>query len=156
MIKMRYCKKCVYPFVAANLDIPDDGVCSSCETFDSYESITKKEWIDRRKKLEELIRSSLSKNNSNYDCIIPVSGGKDSTRQALFVRDKLKMKPLLVSLTHPPQTVSDLGANNLSNLISHGFDVIVSGPSPNTWKKLMKKGFLKYSNFQLYSFLHQE
>ena len=40
-----------------------------------------------------------------FDCIIGVSGGKDSTRQAMWVRDKLGLRPLLVSLSHPPQQV---------------------------------------------------
>tara|TARA_A100000164_G_scaffold376991_1_gene415220 strand:+ start:1853 stop:3061 length:1209 start_codon:yes stop_codon:yes gene_type:complete len=140
MIKMRYCKKCVYPFVAANLDIPDDGVCSSCETFDSYESITKKEWIDRRKKLEELIRSSLSKNNSNYDCIIPVSGGKDSYYQAHIVTKELGLKPLLVTYhgnNYLPE--GDYNRDNMRQVFNA--DHIVWGPSAEVLKKLNRIGF---------------
>ena len=56
------------------------------------------------------------------------------------------MKPLLVSLTHPPQTVTEIG-ENLSNLINHGFDIIVSGPSSITWKNT-REGFLKYCDIE--------
>ena len=88
-------------------------------------------------------------NFDSYDCMVGVSGGKDSTRQALFIRDKLKLNPLLVSLTHPPQTVTKLGVDNLSNLINLGFNVIVSGTSPKTWQKLMRFGFLKDLNYRI-------
>ena len=61
--------------------------------------------------------------DQTFDCIIGVSGGKDSTRQALFIREKLKMRPLLVCCTYPPEQLTDLGAKNLSNLIKLGFDL---------------------------------
>ena len=140
---MKYCKTCVQPDTRPNSFFTKDGNCVACD----YRINKFGNWKKRYEILKKICNKYKS-NNDKHDCIIGVSGGKDSTRQALFVRDKLKMKPLLVSLTHPPQTVSNLGANNLSNLIRLGFDVIVSGPSPNTWKKLMKKGFLKYSNYR--------
>ena len=59
----------------------------------------------------------------NFDCIIGVSGGKDSTRQALWIRDKLKLRPLLVCMGYPPEKDNHIGAQNLSNLINLGFDV---------------------------------
>ena len=64
---------------------------------------------------------------SAFDCIIGVSGGKDSTRQALWIRDKLKLRPLLVCyFAYHSEQLTNLGANNLSNLIKLGFDLIVS------------------------------
>ena len=56
--------------------------------------------------------------------------GKDSTRQAIWARDKWGLNPLLVCLSYPPQQITERGANNLSNLINLGFDVIVWGPQP--------------------------
>ena len=54
-----------------------------------------------------------------------MSGGKDSTRQALYVRDKLGLRPLLACLSYPPQQVTERGVNNLSNLIELGFDTVM-------------------------------
>ncbi len=85
-------------------------------------------------------------NYSGYDCIIGVSGGKDSTRQAIYVKEHLKMNPLLVCLSPPPQQVTQRGVDNISNLIKLGFDVIVINPGPETWKKLMRHSFYKYVN----------
>ena len=70
-----------------------------------------------------------------------VSGGKDSTRQALWVRDKLKLKPLLVCCSYPPEQLTILGAKNLSNLIELGFDLIVTSPAPKVGKNFYKAGF---------------
>ena len=60
--------------------------------------------------------------------------GKDSTRQALWVRDKLKLKPLLVCCTYPPEQLTELEQKNLSNLIELGFDLIVTSPAPKVGK----------------------
>jgi NH3-dependent NAD+ synthetase len=81
-----------------------------------------------------------------HDCIIGVSGGKDSTRQALFLRDKLGINPLLVCLSYPPEQVTARGVNNLSNLINLGFDVLMSAPAPKTWRKLKREGFNTFTN----------
>ena len=76
-----------------------------------------------------------------------MSGGKDSTRQALWVRDKLKLRPLLACLTYPPEQVTQRGVENISNLIELGFDVVLSAPAPGTWKHLMRESFERYTNW---------
>ncbi len=104
------------------------------------------DWDARNRELEEIVRRSKKDNHSGYDCIIGVSGGKDSTRQAMYVRDILKLSPLLVSCSYSPEQLSERGAHNISNLISLGFDTIVLGPDPQTWKRLMRKSFLEFGN----------
>lgn len=81
-----------------------------------------------------------------YDCIVGVSGGKDSTRQALWVREKLGLSPLLVCVAYPPKQVSQVGVDNLSNLISHGFDCLFLGPAPETSRRLMREAFFRFAN----------
>ena len=76
--------------------------------------------------LENIVSGYRNKKDGAFDCIIGVSGGKDSTRQALWIRDKLKLNPLLVCLSYPPEQVTNLGVNNLSNLIELGFDTLIS------------------------------
>jgi len=58
----------------------------------------------------------------------------------------LGLNPLLVSSVYPPEQQAERGADNLSNLIAHGFDCLTVGVNPQAWKRIMKQGFLKYSN----------
>lgn len=76
-----------------------------------------------------------------------MSGGKDSLRQALWLRDRFNVNPLLVCLSYPPEQVTECGVNNLSNLIEQGFDVVISAPAPKVWKKLVAEAFLRFTNW---------
>ena len=104
------------------------------------------DWQERFEILQDLLSKNPRNKGSYHDCIIGVSGGKDSTRQALFLRDKLGINPLLVCLSYPPDQVTERGVSNLSNLIELGFDVVISAPAPQTWKKLKQEGFRKFTN----------
>ena len=78
----------------------------------------KNEWKKRSKEIKKIkIWAKKNKKNSEYDCIIPVSAGKDSYRQAFYVRDILKMNPLLVCNSYPPEQLTNLGAANMDNLV---------------------------------------
>ena len=93
---MIFCKKCVYPVSAVNLDLDDDEVCSSCRVYEEINEISDKEWKNRENKLVELIEENKKKYNPDYDCIIPVGGGKDSYFQTHKIIE-LGFKPLLVT-----------------------------------------------------------
>lgn len=141
---MKYCKVCLQTNTRPNEQFTNEGLCHACNI---NELIINADYIERFKILENIINNRTKKKNQFFDCIIGVSGGKDSTRQALWVRDKLKLNPLLVSLSYPPEQVSQLGVDNLSNLINLGFDVIVSGPAPGVWRRLIKEAFMKFANW---------
>lgn len=132
---MIYCKKCVYPISTVNLEIDHDGVCSSCKTFDSLIKVPNEIWNKKKKKLLEIIDGNLSKNKSNYDCIIPVSGGKDSYYQAHVISKELNLKPLLVTY-HGNNFLPEGDYNR--DMMRHHFnaDHIVWGPSIDVLKKL--------------------
>jgi len=142
---MRYCKECVQPDTRPGIKFDSKGVCFAC--FFAKEAEEKVDWNVRREELEEVAEYGRKHNVSGYDCIVGVSGGKDSTRQSIFVRDKLGLKPLLVSCQYPPEQLTERGRHNISNLISLGFDCITLAPDPKIWKKLMLQGFLKYGNW---------
>jgi N-acetyl sugar amidotransferase len=141
---MRYCHKCLQPDTRPGIKFDANGICPACNYYGTLKEI---DWDERKKELDSIVTFGKVNNKSGYDCIIGVSGGKDSTRQSLYVRETLNMKPLIVCLSYPPEQLSQRGADNISNLISHGFDCIVIQPSPVVWRKLMKKGFDEYSNF---------
>lgn len=141
---MKYCISCLQPDTRPNTVFTGDGRCPACNYYEELQSV---DWEERYETIVSLVKRYKSVTDRHFDCIIGVSGGKDSTRQALWVREKLGLKPLLVSLTHSPQQVSHLGAGNISNLIDLGFDVIISAPAPETWRQLMRRSFFKFSNW---------
>lgn len=140
---MRYCKDCLQPDTRPNIKFSKSGICPACVYYSKYLTV---DWSERSKILTELV-DKYRNPSSQYDCIIGVSGGKDSTRQALWIRDYLKMRPLLVCLSYPPHQMTELGASNISSLIELGFDVIQSYPAPETWRALMKVSFMNYGNW---------
>ncbi len=141
---MNYCTRCVQPDTRPNIRFDKEGVCPACRYMEGLPSV---DWDARQKVLRELVEKTQVNNHSGYDCLIGVSGGKDSTRQAMYARDVLGLKPLLVCCTYPPEQLTERGAHNLSNLISLGFDTIVVHPDPQVWKKLMRRGFLEHGNW---------
>lgn len=140
---MKYCKLCLQPDTRPNTIFTADGVCPACNYFEALQHV---DWQERFEILQDLLASHPRKKGQYHDCIIGVSGGKDSTRQALFLRDKLGVNPLLVCLSYPPEQVTERGVNNLSNLIELGFDVVISAPAPKTWKTLKREGFREFTN----------
>lgn len=143
---MKYCKHCLQPDTRPNSQFSDNGICPACDYFDRLQSV---DWQERYEILQDLLQQykQSRKRQLRFDCIIGVSGGKDSMRQALWVRDKLGLKPLLVCLSYPPEQVTERGTNNISNLIELGFDVVISAPAPGTWKQLMRASFDKFTNW---------
>ncbi len=141
---MKYCVKCLQPDTRPGIQFDVTGVCPACNYHVSLASV---DWDERKQELAEIVAFGRANNRSGYDSIIGVSGGKDSTRQALFVKEVLGMNPLLVSLGYPPEQVTQRGVDNMSNLINHGFDCVSINPSPQIWRKLMRKGFFEFSNW---------
>ncbi|MBI96849.1 LPS biosynthesis protein [bacterium] len=141
---MRYCKKCLNVDTRPNIKFSEDGICPPCQAKDIY---IEYDWEDRKSTLENIKNFAFENTSNGFNCIVGVSGGKDSTRQAFHIRDKFKLKPLLVSMNYPPEQISMAGVDNLSNLISNGFDCVNISCGPKTWKKAMKYAFIEYGNW---------
>jgi len=142
---MRYCKRCVQPDTRPNIYFNKEGVCGACLYQEDVEQN-----IDWKKREAELLKirdwakEKAIKNNSNYECVVGVSGGKDSTVQALYAKNKLKLRTLLVNCE--PEGLSDIGKLNIENLKNKGFDVISIRPNPVLMKKLIKRDFYTHVN----------
>ncbi|WP_419813309.1 N-acetyl sugar amidotransferase [Bacterioplanoides sp.] len=141
---MQYCKHCLQPDTRPNTVFTAEGVCPACNYFSELQHV---DWQERFEILQELAADYKQRAQQPFDCIIGVSGGKDSTRQALFVRDKLGMKPLLACLSYPPEQVTERGVDNISQLINLGFDCVICAPAPQTWRELMCLSFDKFTNW---------
>lgn len=135
---MQYCVKCTYPETKPDLTLDENGVCDACRN-----SGTKKEvdWEGRRKELVDLIERYKSKDGSNYDCVIAVSGGKDSFYQTYIIKKVLGYNPLLVTWSACEYT--ELGLKNIKAMQNLGADHIQFTPNPVVYKKLFKEGFVR-------------
>ncbi|MDD5593362.1 MAG: N-acetyl sugar amidotransferase [Candidatus Margulisbacteria bacterium] len=136
--KMRYCKKCVYPASSAvPLAFDDQGVCSGCRTAAERVEIN---WDKKKKIFERIIEEHRSKDGRNYDCIIPVSGGKDSYFQVHVIKKVYGLNPLLV--TYNGNNYTKTGLENVQNMREvFGVDHIFFTPSIDTLVKLNRIGF---------------
>ena len=141
---MKYCKYCLTTDLRPNAKFVN-GACIPCNYTNDF---LKKNTSNQLNKLKNYIKELKvnKKNKLDHDCIVGVSGGKDSTRQAHWVRDRLGLRPLLVCVAYPPLQMSTTGAANLSNLISMGFDIITATPSPKTAAKLSLQAFKQFGN----------
>ena len=111
----------------------EDGVCDACKHQKVKENIN---WKEREKKLIKLLDKH-RKNNGEYDCLVPGSGGKDSGLQAHILKYKYNMNPLVI--TWPPILYTDYGLENYDKWINvGGFDSLVYRPNGRVMKELTK------------------
>lgn len=136
---MEYCARCVYPENAKpTILIDDDGICSGCRVHETKSKQENINWEEREKLLREILEEYKAKAReagSIYDCIIPVSGGKDSTYQVYLVKEVYGLNPLLVTYNHIFNT--QLGIRNLSNVVKQfNCDLIRFTAKPDSVRKI--------------------
>lgn len=132
----------MYPAVAVNLAIDSEGICASCRTAEQFEKLTPEFWEKRRQRFEEQVEKIKRNNSSDYDCIIPVSGGKDSYYQTHVMVAEYKLKPLLVTYhgnNYLPE--GDYNRDRMRQVFDA--DHLVFGPSVEVLKKLNRLCFRK-------------
>lgn len=129
---MRYCIKCLYPETKPDLWFNDKGICSACINYDNRKNI---DWKSRQKEFFQIVERYRYKNGENYDCIVPVSGGKDSTYQVIKLLE-LGLNPLAV--TAETDCMTDIGRRNLENLKCLGIDHVHVTPNPQIRRKIAR------------------
>ena len=137
------CEKCVMPNTKPDLFFDEEGVCDACRSAEARDAI---DWRSREQQLTKILNKFRAKNGNNYDCVIPISGGKDSHFQAYIIKEKYKLNPLLVSFE--PTLPTELGKKNLRNIRNFGVDVIQFQKNPLVYKKLGKKAFLRIGDHE--------
>lgn len=128
---MKLCKNCLFPDTKPHLKFDEDGVCDACKYSEKKHTI---DWNKRRQELKNILEKYRNKNEENYDCLIPVSGGKDSHYQAYVIKKEFGLNPLVVNF-HPREQ-TELGRKNLDNLKTLGVDCIEFSANPDVYKKL--------------------
>lgn len=135
---MIFCKSCLIPTTRPEQVFGDDGICDACKSVAKKNSIN---WAQRKIEFEEILKKYRTNDDSKYDCIIPVSGGKDSCFQAITMRDQFGMNPLCVN--HVPCEQTEVGMQNIIFLREQGFDVIQVAANRQSYRELVRIGFFK-------------
>lgn len=130
---LTYCKKCVMPSTKPDLKFDSEGVCSACRAYENRQHV---DWEKRKQELERTL-DRYRTNGSHWDCIVPVSGGKDSTYQVIRML-QMGLTPLCVTAT--TCDLSEIGRKNIENIKKLGVDYVEFSPNPVVRAKLNRIG----------------
>lgn len=132
---MIFCKRCLYnnkhPLF---ITIDEEGICSGCRIHEEKDEIN---WHEREKDLIKILDNYRNKNNTNYDCIIPVCGARDSFYIVHKIKTEYGLNPLLV--TYNKQYNTSIGVRNLAKLRTvFDCDILTLTVDPNKVKKITR------------------
>lgn len=136
---MKYCKRCIIPDSRPNISFNEDGICNACLSHESKRQI---DWNRREEAFKSVCEHAKSR-SGGYDCLIPVSGGKDSTWQVVKCLE-YGLNPIAVTWKTPART--KIGQQNLDNLIQLGVDHIDYQVNPKVERKFMLRALERYGS----------
>lgn len=142
---MKYCTLCVSPTTRPGLQLNAEGVCSACLMAKRKSSAI--DWDVRKRSLEAIFDKHRRKADHEYDCIIPVSGGKDSVYQVHMVKNVFNMNPLCITWRTLARTKR--GEENLQALKNIGVDHIDFSPNPSGINKITRRAFEEFGDSSL-------
>ena len=144
--KITWCKNCLNMSTRPRITFDHRGWCNACQWMEEKKAM---DWSARDKELQELMVKHKS-TNGNFDCIVPVSGGKDGSYVAYTLKHKYGMNPLAITVR--PALSLEIGDQNLSNFIHSGYNHIHLSPNPIVLDRLNKYGFIE-KEFPYYGWL---
>lgn len=136
---LKYCSRCLMPETRPRITFDNNQICNACTWSDEKKNI---DWDMRWQALVELCDFHKKRNKGRFDCIIPVSGGKDSSYVSYMMREKLGMNPLCITIR--PAMADDIGKINLNNFIEHGFNHIHITPDRVISKEIDKQSLITH------------
>lgn len=145
---MQFCNSCVTPITRPDLEFDDEGICDACRTAEAKRGIGEHviDWDARKKDFDDLIEKCRSNDPEKYDCIIPVSGGKDSTWQLHVAKNIYGLRPLC--LCFEPTLPTEIGRKNLENLNRMGVDLFHIKRNPLVYEKMVLEGFRRVGDME--------
>ena len=139
---INFCKTCIMPDTRPRIVFNSDGICNACLNLKLKNKI---DWAKRKKLFDKLIKKiKMERSHGQYDCIVPWSGGKDSTSIALKLKHEHGLNPLLV--TFSPLIKNECGIHNRTLMHKNGFDSILIDVNEIVASKLSKRFFLERGN----------
>ena len=142
MTELKRCKKCLLPETHETIIFDEQGVCNVCRQNEFKKG--KIDWTQKKRELDELIEQYRGK--YEYDCIVPFSGGKDSTWALYYLMKEYKIKPLVVRFDHGFLR-PNLNDNTVLTLRNLGADFHSFTPNWKVVQKLMLQSFLEKGDF---------
>jgi len=137
--QLRYCTRCCMPETSEGITFDELGICSGCRSSEQKMHIN---WERRQKELRKILAYYQGKSGDNYDCIVPISGGKDSTFQLHVLTQIYRIKPLALTFSH--NWYSETGKFNLWNTVEKlNVDHIMFTPNRSLVNRLAKKALYK-------------
>ncbi|MBT3297536.1 N-acetyl sugar amidotransferase [archaeon] len=139
---MKRCSKCVMPETWESINFGEEGVCNICKNIKIKQEVI--DWDIKNKELNELVEKY--KGKGQYDCIVPISGGKDSSFTLNHIVTRLGLKPLVVCFDHGfyrPRVI----ANRDKMLKKLGVDFILFKPNWHIVQKLMLESLKRKGDF---------
>lgn len=132
---IKYCIRCCLPETVEGIKFDDLGICQACQSSEQKIHI---DWVERQKALKRILDEAKARAGDNYDCIVPISGGKDSVFQMHVLVKVYGMKPLAVTFNH--NWYSETGWYNLQNAL-HMFNVdhLMFTPNRDLVNRLARK-----------------
>ncbi len=139
---IRWCTRCLYPSIsAAPMEFDEQGVCMGCRMASVKTAIGPTEWARRKELLRGILEKYRCRDGSRHDCVIAVSGGKDSYFQTHVIKHEFGLNPLLV--TYDGNNWTPPGWRNMTRMReAFGCDHIIHRPSVEVLKKLNRLAFL--------------
>lgn len=134
------------PTSRPGMKLDEDGICTACRWHEKKSDI---DWTERRDQFQKIANWAKDTTKGPWDCVLGVSGGKDSLWQAHQLRDQFGLNPLLVM--YISSDVTDLGRRNAENMVECGFSVYGIQPNPQIAQKLARKSFFEYGNIAKFS-----
>src|SRR5438874_3432481 len=136
---IKFCTTCLMPNSRPRIVFDENGVCNACHTAAAKANI---DWDRRRAEFLSLIAEH--RGQGTYDCIVPWSGGKDSSSIAYKLKFEFGLNPLLV--TFSPLMPTDVGVHNREALIQAGFDHVMVRPNSKVSQRLARRFFIERGN----------
>lgn len=118
----KVCSRCVMDETDANIKFDEHGVCNHCHRFDEVQSLQLFSGVDGETRLQNIV-DKIKKEGAGkeYDCIIGLSGGVDSSYLAVKIKD-FGLRPLVVHVDAGWN--SELAVSNIEKIIKHcGYDL---------------------------------
>ena len=143
-MNIKFCKSCFTPNTRPRIFFNNQDICNACLNSEEKKKIN---WKKREKEFHKLIlkiKNDTKKYKRKYDCIVPWSGGKDSSSIALKLKYNFDLNPLLV--TFSPLIINEIGVHNREEILKKGFDSIFFRPNQNVAKILSRRFFIERGN----------
>lgn len=142
-MSIKFCKRCLYGNThPLGLILDEEGICSGCRIHEEKDSLN---WEERWEKLIKLVQPYKNNTGTNYDCIVPVTGGQDSYYIVYLVKERLGLNPLLV--TYNKYFNTPLGIRNLANLrIRFNCDILYQNVNPISVKKITRSTLRQFGS----------